>query len=105
MSKIEIQTKGCGSGKYSIFACLGVKIVGSVFVDNSDHENNFGPLQVNPPYRKLGIATQLMTQAEKLIQGDPTAPFCPDPGMEREAERFYRDRGFEIVDGKVVKKR
>jgi ribosomal protein S18 acetylase RimI-like enzyme len=77
--------------EWFLVAALGKEIVGSIMIGYEGHRAWINYLAVAAPFRRRGIATQLMRKAEAILRatGCPKINLLVRVGNEQEFSRFY----------------
>jgi ribosomal protein S18 acetylase RimI-like enzyme len=76
----------------------GKQLIGSIMVGYEGHRGWINYLAVAPEFRCQGIGSQLMEEAEKILQGAGCAKINLLVRVENEPElsRFYQNLGFSL---------
>jgi ribosomal protein S18 acetylase RimI-like enzyme len=84
--------------EWFLVAALGKEIVGSIMIGYEGHRAWINYLAVAAPFRRRGIATQLMRKAEAILRatGCPKINLLVRVGNEREFSRFYTGLGYRL---------
>ncbi len=84
--------------EWFLVAALGKEIVGSIMIGYEGHRGWINYLAVAAPFRRRGIATQLMWKAEAILRaiGCPKINLLVRVGNEQELSRFYAGLGYRL---------
>jgi ribosomal protein S18 acetylase RimI-like enzyme len=84
--------------EWFLVAALDKEIVGSIMIGYEGHRAWINYLAVAAPFRRRGIATQLMRKAEAILRaiGCPKINLLVRVGNEQELSRFYAVLGYRL---------
>jgi ribosomal protein S18 acetylase RimI-like enzyme len=84
--------------EWFLVAALGKEIVGSIMIGYEGLRAWINYLAVAAPFRRRGIATQLMRKAEAILRatGCPKINLLVRVGNEQEFSRFYTGLGYRL---------